>query len=130
MGRTETLKKAVKGRIAEVIEDVSTPDAVPGLDGGERNFPYATFEIQEFPEISHRIPVQLEVNLVDYGTNGALVDSIADDVQAAFDRYMYMDDDIQFIAYKGSRNIIRESDKLVMRRRLIFELSFYERRNM
>jgi len=124
--KTEVLKKIIKARIEGA--DTILSSRVSYIDSEPRGYPYATFEFDEYPETSHRIPVRLEVNVIDYGVNSQSVDELADKVQTAFDNYNYIDDDIQFISYKGSRNIIREEDKKIIRRRLLFELSLYERR--
>ena len=67
----------------------------------------------------------LEINVVDYGTDSANVENMADEVQRAFSYEKYEDTDISFYSYIGNRSRVDEEDKKIQRIRLTVDLTCY-----
>lgn len=70
----------------------------------------------------------LMVDISDYGTEeDSEVDDIADRVVGNMDAAEYLDEDISWVSYLNTANIIEETDKNIQRRRLNFEIRLIER---
>ena len=72
--------------------------------------------------------LQLEVNILDYGTKTRVVDTLSDTLQDKLNKYYFINDKIQFATYKRNRNTVQEEDKKVRRRRMLFEIQLHELR--
>lgn len=87
---------------------------------------YLVYELSEVSYDSGKTLYQLEVNIFDYGTDTRTVEDLADTVQSILSKYYFINDEIQFAAYRGSRQKVSEDDKLIIRRRLLFEIHLHE----
>lgn len=90
------------------------------------SYPYLVYELRELTYDYGKTTYQMEVNILDYGTSTSAAETLADQVQEALNKYHFINDKIQFIAYKGQRQTIQEDDKKVIRRRLLFEIQLHE----
>lgn len=90
------------------------------------DYPYLVYEVSELVNNYGKTTLQLEVNLLDYGTLSLDIDILADTVQDTLHKYYFMNDEIQFTIYKVNRNTIKEEDKKIIRRRLTFEIQLHE----
>lgn len=96
-------------------------------DNQEENiYPRIIFELSETTYDYGKTIYMLEVNVIDYGTETKTAEYLADDVQAVLNKYYFMNDEIQFVSYKGPRQRVVEDDKLIIRRRLLFEIHLHE----
>jgi len=91
-------------------------------------FPHIVFELSEVSESDGKTQLQFEVNVLNYGKKRSIVENLADQVQEYFHKLYYHDDNIQFAAYKLSRQPVKEDDKAVIKRRLLFEVQLHEMR--
>lgn len=89
-------------------------------------YPYLVYETNELYHEYGKTVMQLEVNILDYGTNTSTVESLADTLQKKLHKYHYMNNEIQFSIYRLGRITVQEEDKKIRRRRLTFEIQLYE----
>lgn len=88
-------------------------------------YPRLVFENSEVSYDYGKTLYQLEVNIFDYGTSTKAVENLADNVQSALNKYYFINDEIQFVVYRGLRQKVEEEDKLIIRRRLLFEIQLH-----
>lgn len=124
MSRTQELKREVKKILRRHCENVFYEEA-----STSRTYPYIVFEIRELSFDSGMALCRMEVNVIDRGDNSESIESACDGIQNDFDRAHAMTARIQFSAYRLDRQIVREEDKKILRRRMNFEIHLYERRN-
>jgi len=91
-------------------------------------YPRLIYDLSEVSYDSGKTLYQLEVNIIDYGTSTRLVEDLADIVQSALNKHYFINSEIQFVVYKGARQKVEEDDKLIIRRRLLFEIQLHEMR--
>lgn len=91
-------------------------------------YPYLVYELSELSHEDGMSLIEMEVNVLDYGQNSSPVELIADSVQDKFNKFDFMGIDLYFTTYRGARQIVREDDKQIIRRRLTFELHLHERK--
>ena len=72
--------------------------------------------------------LELEVNVMDYGTDTSAAETLADTIQTAFDKQFCINSDIACYFYIEQRNTLTEQDRLIIRRRLTFTTYLYERK--
>lgn len=89
-------------------------------------YPYVTYEMDEMSHDYGRTLYQLEINVVDKGDSTSAVETTADNIQTLLHKCYYLGGGIQFACYKNQRQIIREDDPKIHRRRLLFELHLHE----
>lgn len=89
-------------------------------------YPYLVYELSEVLFNHGKTTYQLEVNILDYGNSSLAVEILADSVQDALNKYYFINVEIQFITYKGLRQTIKEEDKQIIRRRLLFEIQLHQ----
>lgn len=89
-------------------------------------YPRLVFELNEVSYDSGKTLFQLEVNIIDYGTSTRTVEDLADTVQNALNKYYFINSEIQFSVYRGLRQKVKEDDKKIIRRRLLFEIHLHE----
>ena len=89
-------------------------------------YPRLVFDLSEVSYEYGKTLYQLEINIIDYGTSTRVVEDLADNVQSALNKYYFIDNEIQFAVYRGLRQKVEEDDKLIIRRRLLFEIQLHE----
>ncbi|WP_313413139.1 hypothetical protein [Sedimentibacter sp.] len=89
-------------------------------------YPRIVYELSEVSYDAGKTLYQLEINVIDYGTSTRIVEDLADNIQATLNKYYFNNDEIQFAVYRGLRQKVEEDDKLIIRRRLLFEIHLYE----
>lgn len=118
--KTRKIRKAVRSKLLERVNEVYY-----GHAPADRKNIFAVFTLEEVSVIDACTVMNLLVELSDYGTDDTAIEDIADRVQEDFDHYHYLDDSLEFMAYLDSRKTITENDKLILRRRIEFELRVY-----
>ena len=122
MSKTE----AVRAAVTEIIGQ-SAPRVYYGQAESGHPARYAVYELEELSHTDNQYVMQLEVNCMDYGTNTAACEAMADQIQKAFDHTVVLNDNLMFRSYIESRQPVYEEDRKIIRRRLLFEIYFYER---
>ena len=89
-------------------------------------YPYVVYESSELAYENGKTTFQLEVNVLDYGEDSSTVEILSDLVQNTLNKYYFINDTIQFTTYKGNKNIIKEEDKKIIRRKMNFEIQLHE----
>ncbi|WMJ78480.1 MULTISPECIES: hypothetical protein [unclassified Sedimentibacter] len=89
-------------------------------------YPRLVYELSEVSYNSGKTLFQLEVNVIDCGTSTQAVEELADNIQYTLNKCYFRNDKIQFTSYRGSRQNIKEDDKEIIRRRLLFEIHLHE----
>lgn len=115
-----SVKQALQGASGiSVYHRMATPTARP---------PFLVFSLML---VSHGEAIDrydLMVDISDYGTEeDSQVDDIADRVVENMDAAEYLDDEISWVSYLSTANIVEETDKKIQRRRLNFEIRLIER---
>ncbi len=88
---------------------------------------YAVYTLDLIDNTDDRLLYELEVNVMDYGTDTSTIEDLADDIQAAFHKKVVINDDIGVYFYSDRRNAVEEEDRNILRRRLTFSTYLYER---
>jgi hypothetical protein len=70
---------------------------------------------------------ELEINVMDYGTNTSTVEDLCDSIQSLFNKKVVITNDIGVYFYTDRRNTVDEEDRNIIRRRLTFSAYLYER---
>jgi len=89
-------------------------------------YPHAVFELSEVLSSDGKTIFQFEVNIIDYGLSETAAETLSDTIQEAFNKYSFINAEIQFTSYKGLRQTIKEDDHRIIRRRLLFEIQLHE----
>lgn len=88
-------------------------------------YPRLIYDLSEVSYISGKTLYQLEINIIDHGTSTRVAEDLADTVQSALNKYYFINSEIQFSVYRGLRQKVEEEDKLIIRRRLLFEIQLH-----
>ena len=88
---------------------------------------YIVYTLDEVMREDERTTLELEVNVMDYGTSTTNAEELADTIQATFDKNFQITNDIAVYFYIDRRNSPVEEDRLIIRRRLTFTTYLYER---
>jgi len=121
MSKTTELRtqlQTILKTVADRVHYEEAPDTSP--------YPYVVYELDELVHENGLTILQLEVNALDYGSNSSVVEILADSIQDTLHKCYFINDKIQFSIYRGNRNIIKEEDKKIIRRRMIFEIQLHE----
>lgn len=90
--------------------------------------PYGVFSLQEISREDGVSLQELEVDVVDYGTDTEPAEAAADAVEAALDHLHELTEDFHISVYPERRQPLSENDKSVIRRRLTFQVRLHGRR--
>lgn len=121
MSKTIELRKALTSVFKTITNEVHNeyvPDTAP--------YPYLQYELNEILSENAKTVIDLEVNVLDYGTSTSEVETISDQLQKILHKHYFINDKIQFTCYKSTRNTVQEEDKKIRRRRLTFEIQLHE----
>ena len=89
---------------------------------------YIVYPADEVLKEDERTTLELEINVMDYGTDTSAAEALADTIQTAFDKRFCINEEIGVYFYADRRNAPVEQDRLIIRRRLTFSTYLYERR--
>ena len=90
-------------------------------------YPCIVWNLQELAYEDGLSLQELEANVMDYGEDTAPAESIADDLQQRLDHFQTLEETFEVSVYRERRQPLQENDKLVIRRRLTFQVRLYER---
>lgn len=88
---------------------------------------YAVYTLDMIDLLDGRLTYELEINVMDYGTDTSTVEDLADNIQALFNTKVVINNDIGVYFYADRRNAVEEEDRNILRRRLTFSTYLYER---
>lgn len=88
---------------------------------------YAVYTLDMIDNTDERMAYELEINVMDYGTSTADIEDLADAIQTAFNKTVYINQYIGVYFYSDRRNAVEEEDRNILRRRLTFSTYLYER---
>ena len=123
MSKTTALRAVLTAKLQTIC-----PRVYYGQADKETARPYLVYTLEQLSQEDDLHQMELEINVTDYGIDTTPAETIADGIMAAFDKWYYIDDEIQFAAYPDRCQPVTEDDRLVIRRRLLIEIHFYERR--
>lgn len=124
MSKTAVLRGAITERLR-----TACPRVFYGQADRETARPYLVYTLETISTADDMETVELEVNCMDYGSDTAPCEALADQVECLFDRWYYLDGEIQFSTYTDRRQPVTEEDRSVIRRRLLIEIHATERRD-
>lgn len=119
---------ALRGAITERLR-AACPRVCYGQADRETVRPYLVYTLETISTADDMETMELEVNCMDYGSDTAPCEALADQVERLFDRWYYLNEEIQFSAYIDRRQPVTEEDRSVIRRRLLIEIHVTERRD-
>ena len=90
-------------------------------------YPCIVWNLQELAYEDGLSLQELETDVMDYGEDTAPAESIADDLQQRLDHFQTLEETFEVSVYRERRQPLQENDKLVIRRRLTFQVRLYER---
>lgn len=124
MSKTLDLRAVVSGILNTIVNGAEKVYFQQAEKGAQK---YIVYTLDEVLREDERTSLELEVNVVDYGADTSAVDTLADTIQATFDKKVVIADNIAVYFYIDRRNNVTEEDRLVLRRRLTFSTYLYER---
>lgn len=130
MSKTIALRNAVRDVLVGTVTVNSVPSMKVYYSQAEKDAAtkYIVYTIDEVMREDERTMLELEVNVMDYGTDTSAAETLADTIQAAFDKRFIINNDIAVYFYIDRRNAPTEQDRLIIRRRLTFTTYLYERK--
>ena len=90
-------------------------------------YPCIVWNLQELAYADGLSLQELEADVMDYGEDTAPAETIADDLQQRLDHFQTLEETFEVSVYRERRQPLQENDKLVIRRRLTFQVRLYER---
>lgn len=121
VSKTIALRRELQRYLETVVSNVYYEEAAD-----KKQYPYVVIELSEISNISGKTLLQLEINVVGYGTSSDQVERLSDSIQSIFHRYYFINHEIEFAVYKNRRDTIKEEDKKIVRRRLLFEVHLHD----
>lgn len=123
MSKTAALRKAITARLK-----TACPRVTYGQADSKTARPYIVYNLETISTQDDMDTLELEANCMDYGKDTTPCEELADQVEALFDRWYYLDDKIQFSTYIDRRQPVEEEDRQIIRRRILIEIHLTERR--
>lgn len=125
MSKTQALRMAITAKLQELC-----PRVYYGQAKSKTERPYIVYTLEQIDQADDLMTMELEANVMDYGQDTSPAENLSDAVMASFDRFYYMDKEIQFSAYPTRQQPVTEEDRSVIRRRLLIEIHLHERRTV
>lgn len=99
-----------------------------GSDKAE--FPYVIYDLPNSFSNEEQEIFNLDVDIWDRPLDGDTteLEMITDKLWKILHNYKYIDDNIQFSIYRGNRLTLTDDDPRIKRRKLVFELRYFDRR--
>ena len=125
MNKTLALRTVVVSLLGTVMPD----GAKMYYQQAQKDHPkiYAVYTLDLIDLTDGRYTYELEINVMDYGTDTSTIEDLADSIQKAFDKKVQLTEDVGVYFYIDRRNTVEEEDRSSLRRRLTFSTYLYER---
>ena len=104
-----------------------TPEVYYGTAPGSAKKPYLVYGLEVLSRGDGMTLQELEVEVVDYGRDTAPAEALADAVEAALHDRTDLTEHFFVAIYHERRQPIYENDRLIIRRRLTFQVRVHER---
>lgn len=117
------LRKALKSILEEYHSSVSFQDSPKDI-----SFPYVVYTFpNSFTNGDQEIFV-MDVDIWDNKEDTTALETLSSEIWKGLNRFYYIDEHIQFVIYRSNRLFDLEDDNpIIKRRKLIFEVRYYER---
>lgn len=90
--------------------------------------PYIVYDLPNSYTNEEQEIVALDVNVWDIGVDTTAIETITSAVWNHLHKYRYIDGDIQFSIYRSNRLPPIDEDRNILRRMMIFEVRYFDRR--
>lgn len=129
MAETMSRTVALRTVVVDILTTVMPQGSKTYYQQAQKEHPkvYAVYTLDLIDIMDDRMTYELEVNVMDYGTDTATVEDLADSIQTAFNKKVVINDYIGVHFYSDRRNAVEEEDRNILRRRLTFSTYLYER---
>lgn len=123
--KTLSLRKVVVAKLTDIMPSGSKVYYQQAQDDHPKVYAVYTVEMVDLSD--GRNAYEVEVNVMDYGTDTATIENLADNIQAGFNELVVINNYIGVYFYADRRNAVEEEDRNILRRRLTFSAYLYER---
>jgi hypothetical protein len=120
---------ALRTTVVDLLSTVMPTGSKTYYQQAQKDHPkiYVVYLLDQLLNEDGRYTYELEVNVMDYGTDTSTVEDLADAIQDLFNKRVVITDDIGVYFYTDRRNTVEEEDRNILRRRLTFSAYLYER---
>lgn len=120
---------ALRTTVVDLLSTVMPTGSKTYYHQAQKDHPkiYVVYLLDQLLNEDGRYTYELEVNVMDYGTDTSTVEDLADAIQDLFNKRVVITDDIGVYFYTDRRNTVEEEDRNILRRRLTFSAYLYER---
>lgn len=92
-------------------------------------FPYVLYNLSPGFVLDDQEVFDLDIDIWDNKDDTTDLETLASEIWNQFNRYRYLDENIQFSIYRGSRSpLIDNKERNIKQRQLIFQLRYFDRR--
>lgn len=91
-------------------------------------FPYVVYEFPSSFLTQEQETFTLDVDVWDNNNDTTVLETIATDIWRGLHKLHYMDEKVQFTIYRDNRLAPIDDNKSIKRRKLIFELKYFDRK--
>lgn len=128
---SETLSRTVALRtvVVDLLSTVMPQGSKTYYQTAQKEHPkiYAVYTLDLIDTTDERMLYELEVNVMDYGTDTKTIEDLADTIQNTFNKKVVINQYIGVHFYSDRRNVVEEEDRNILRRRLTFSTYLLER---
>lgn len=120
---------ALRTEVVNLLTAVMPQDSGIYYQQAQKEHPkvYAVYLLTQVLVEDDRNAYELEINVMDYGTDTSTIEDLADQIQKQFNKKVVITNDIGVYFYTDHRNTVEEEDRNILRRRLTFSAYLYER---
>ena len=120
---------ALRTVIVSLLETAMPDGAKIYYQQAQKDHPkiYAVYTLDLIDKTDERSAYELEINVMDYGTDTSTIENLCDTIQQTFDKKVQITTDVGVYFYTDRRNAVEEEDRNSLRRRLTFSTYLYER---
>lgn len=90
-------------------------------------FPYIVYDLPNSLTNEEQEVFVLDVDIWDNTTDTTAIETLAEQVWSTLHKYRYLDSDIQFSIYRMNRLTLTDDDTRIRRRKLMFEVRYFDR---
>lgn len=91
-------------------------------------FPFVTYDLPTSNPNEEQEIFILDVDVWDDAANTTALETLASSIWNTLRKYRYIDADIQFTIHRDTRLAIIDDDPRIKRRRLVFQVRYFDRR--
>lgn len=91
-------------------------------------FPYVVYDLPNSFSNEEQEIFNLDVDIWDNNTDTTELETLSSTIWKSLNKYRYIDENIQFSIYRMNRLSLKDDDVRIKRRKLIFQLRYYDRK--